>query len=94
MRVSDFDYELPEELIAQTPLPERDASRLMVVRRHRGVQDHCHFRDLPAFLQEGDCLVLNDSRVIPARLIGSKRTGGVVELLLLRRLSLRRWKLW
>ena len=92
MRVSDFDYDLPEELIAQTPLPKRDASRLMVVKRHRGVQQHCHFRDLPTFLQEGDCLVLNDSRVIPARLIGRKRTGGVVELLLLRRLSLKRWE--
>jgi S-adenosylmethionine:tRNA ribosyltransferase-isomerase len=92
MRVSDFDYELPDELIAQTPLEPRDASLLMVVGRHRGVQGHRHFHDLPTLLRAGDCLVLNDSRVLPARLVGRKNTGGVVELLLLRRYSLLCWE--
>lgn len=92
MRVSDFDYELPDELIAQTPLEQRDASRLMVVERHRGVLEHGHFYDLPTLLRAGDCLVVNDSRVLPARLVGQKRTGGAVELLLLRRRSLSCWE--
>ncbi|MBE3550513.1 MAG: tRNA preQ1(34) S-adenosylmethionine ribosyltransferase-isomerase QueA [Brockia lithotrophica] len=83
MRLSDFDYELPEDLIAQEPLPERDGSRLMVLHRVEGRWEHRHFRDLPDFLRPGDVLVFNDSRVIPARLYGRKAgTGARVELLL------------
>ncbi|HEY8414227.1 MAG TPA: tRNA preQ1(34) S-adenosylmethionine ribosyltransferase-isomerase QueA [Thermaerobacter sp.] len=87
MRVDDFDYELPPELIAQRPLPERDASRLMVVDRRTGRWQHARFRDLPRFLRPGDCLVLNDSRVVPARLYGRRPGGGRVEFLLLRPLE-------
>ncbi|RKQ89055.1 tRNA preQ1(34) S-adenosylmethionine ribosyltransferase-isomerase QueA [Brockia lithotrophica] len=83
MKLSDFDYELPEELIAQEPLPERDASRLMVLYRAEGRWEHRRFRELPNFLRSGDVLVFNDSRVIPARLYGRKAdTGARVELLL------------
>jgi S-adenosylmethionine:tRNA ribosyltransferase-isomerase len=84
MRVSDFDYELPRELIAQQPPPARDASRLMVLQRTTQTIEHWRFRELPAFLRTGDCLVLNDTRVIPARLIGRRAdTGQTVEMLLL-----------
>lgn len=83
MRVEDFDYELPEELIAQTPIDQRDASRLMVLRRDERSVEHRCFCDLPAFLRSGDVMVLNDTRVIPARLWGRRKTGGKVELLLL-----------
>jgi S-adenosylmethionine:tRNA ribosyltransferase-isomerase len=84
MRTDDFDYVLPEELIAQDPLQRRDASRLMVVDRAAGTTSHRVFDELPALLRPGDCLVLNTSRVIPARLHGTKvPTGGAVELLLL-----------
>ncbi len=83
MKTSDFDYELPEELIAQTPLERRDASRLMTLDRNTGETGHFHFYDLPKFLRPGDCLVLNDSRVLPARLIGRRPTGGMCEILLL-----------
>jgi S-adenosylmethionine:tRNA ribosyltransferase-isomerase len=82
MRTSDFDYALPEELIAQHPLPERDASRLLVLARD-GAPAHHRFTDLPRLLPRGTLLVLNDTRVIPARLHGHKPTGGRVELLLL-----------
>ncbi len=81
--VSDFDFDLPPELIAQAPLPERDASRLLVLPRREGPVAHRHIRDLPQLLQPGDLLIANDARVIPARLQGKKRgTGGKVELLL------------
>ncbi len=83
MKTSDFNYELPEELIAQTPLERRDASRLMTLDRETGETGHFHFYDLPQFLRPGDCLVLNDSRVLPARLIGRRPTGGICEVLLL-----------
>ena len=84
MKTSDFSYYLPEELIAQTPLEKRDGSRLLHLERFTGEVEHKHFFDLPNFLREGDCLVLNDSRVLPARLIGKRETGGVVEVVLLR----------
>ena len=83
MKTSDFDFELPEELIAQTPLERRDASRLMTLDRATGQTGHHHFYDLPNFLRPGDCLVMNDSRVLPARLIGHRPTGGACEVLLL-----------
>jgi len=84
MKTSDFNYYLPEELIAQTPLEKRDASRLLPLDKETGEIEHKHFYDLPDFLREGDCLVLNDSRVIPARLFGKRESGGVVEVVLLR----------
>ena len=85
MNINDFDYDLPEELIAQTPLKERTASRLLVVHRHDGSLEHRHFSDIKEYLHPGDCLVLNNTRVIPARLLGHlEHTGGAVELLLLR----------
>ncbi len=83
MKTSDFDFDLPEELIAQTPLERRDASRLLTLDKKTGRTGHCHFYDLPGFLKPGDSLVLNDSRVLPARLIGHRPTGGVCEVLLL-----------
>lgn len=84
MNKSDFFYELPEELIAQEPLEQRDMSRLMTLDRETGEIGHHHFRDIVDLLHEGDCLVLNDSRVLPARLYGVKeQTGGHIEFLLL-----------
>jgi S-adenosylmethionine:tRNA ribosyltransferase-isomerase len=83
LKTSDFDFQLPEELIAQTPLERRDASRLLTLDRESGAVGHHHFYDLPRFLRPGDCLVLNDSRVLPARLIGHRPTGGACEVLLL-----------
>ena len=84
MKKSDFYYDLPPELIAQTPLPRRDGSRLLCLDRATGETEHRHFYDLPELLREGDCLVLNDSRVLPARLIGHRVPGGgVCEILLL-----------
>lgn len=83
MRTSDFYYDLPQELIAQTPLDRRDGSRLMTLDKVTGEISHCHFYDLPSLLRPGDCLVLNDSRVLPARLIGHRPTGGACEVLLL-----------
>lgn len=86
MNIHDFDYNLPEELIAQTPLKERTASRLLVVHKNDGSLEHRHFSDITEYLRSGDCLVLNNTRVIPARLLGHREhTGGAVELLLLRR---------
>ncbi len=83
MKTSDFDFHLPDELIAQSPLPERDASRLLVLPRGGGAPSHRSFRDLPELLAPGDLLVLNDAKVIPARLRGAKvESGGRVELLL------------
>jgi len=82
MQLSDFEYELPEGFIAQTPADFRDASRLMIVPRRKGKFGHRVFGDFPACLSAGDVLVLNDTRVIPARLHGRKRTGGKIEILL------------
>ncbi len=84
MNTSDFDYTLPPELIAQTPIEPRDSSRLLVVHRQTGRLEHRTFRDIGEYLQPGDLLVANDSRVIPARLHGRKASGGQVEILLLR----------
>ncbi len=84
MKTSDFYYDLPQELIAQTPLQQRDASRLLCVNRKTGEREHRHFSDLPQYLRPGDTLVLNNSRVLPARLLGCRPTGGAVEVLLLR----------
>ena len=84
MKTSDFDFDLPEELIAQTPLERRDASRLLVMDKTTGELEHHHFYELPQFLRKGDCLVLNNSRVLPARLIGQRLPGGgACEVLLL-----------
>ena len=88
MKTSDFDYELPEELIAQTPVEPRDQSRLLVYRRKDQSIEHKHFFDIIDYLNPGDALVINETRVIPARLLGVKEDTGVpVEVLLLRRLS-------
>ena len=87
MKKSDFYFDLPEELIAQTPLEQRDHSRLLHLNKTTGEIEHMHFYQLPELLREGDCLVLNNSRVLPARLIGSRLTGGSVELVLLRDLG-------
>ncbi len=84
MNRSDFYYDLPQELIAQTPSERRDASRLMLLDKKSGEIEHKHFYDLPEYLHKGDCLVMNDSRVLPARLFGKRITGGAVEVLLLR----------
>lgn len=92
MKTSDFDYYLPEELIAQTPLERRDSSRLLTLDKLTGKTGHYHFYDLPNFLRPGDCLVLNDSRVLPARLIGHRPTGGVCEVLLLVDRGDNRWE--
>lgn len=88
MHINDFDYELPQELIAQTPAAKRDASRLMVVNRENGTIEHKHFYDITDYLKEGDCLVLNNSKVLPARLYGVKEgTGANVEFLLIKRIE-------
>ena len=84
IKTSDFNFDLPPELIAQTPIPQRDASRLMVMDRKSGHVQHRHFYDLPEYLRPGDCLVLNNSRVLPARLLGQRMPGGgACEVLLL-----------
>lgn len=92
MKKSDFYFDLPEKLIAQTPIAQRDHSRLLHVDKVTGELEHRHFFDLPEYLDEGDCLVLNDSRVLPARLIGCRPTGGSIELVLLRDLGDGRWE--
>lgn len=93
MKLSDFDYELPEELIAQTPISKRDTSRLMVLDKKTGEITHKHFHDIIHELNKGDVLVLNDTKVIPARLIGTKEeTGAVIELLLLKDLGENVWE--
>ena len=92
MKKSDFYFDLPEELIAQTPLEKRDASRLLLLDRETGEITHKHFYDLPDYLNPGDCLVLNDSRVLPARLMGNRLTGGAVEVVLLRDLGGGKWE--
>ena len=93
MKLSDFDYELPSELIAQTPIKTRDQSRLMVLDKKTGEYTHKHFYDIKSELHKGDVLVLNDTKVIPARLIGTKEdTGAVIELLLLKDLGNNIWE--
>ncbi|MBQ3275664.1 MAG: tRNA preQ1(34) S-adenosylmethionine ribosyltransferase-isomerase QueA [Oscillospiraceae bacterium] len=92
MKKSDFYYDLPPELIAQTPLAQRDASRLLCLDKETGEWDHRHFYELPELLRPGDCLVMNDSRVIPARLFGTRPTGGSVEVVLLRDLGEGNWE--
>lgn len=92
MKKSDFSFDLPEELIAQTPTEKRDASRLLCLDKKTGAIEHRHFYDLPDLLREGDCLVLNNSRVLPARLIGMRPSGGAIELVLLRDLGENRWE--
>lgn len=92
MKKSDFYFDLPDELIAQTPLQQRDSSKLLCLDKNTGMLEHRHFYELPEFLREGDCLVLNDSRVLPARLIGARSTGGSVELVLLRDLGEGKWE--
>ena len=92
MKTSDFYYDLPEELIAQTPLQQRDTSRLMVLDKVTGEVSHKHFYDIIDYLNPGDCLVMNDSRVLPARLLGHRPTGGTVEVLLLKDLGDKCWE--
>ncbi|MGN1371543.1 MAG: tRNA preQ1(34) S-adenosylmethionine ribosyltransferase-isomerase QueA [Candidatus Coprovivens sp.] len=93
MNVNDFDYELPNELIAQTPLKVRDSSRLLVMDKVTGELKHEHFTNIIDYLHKGDVLVLNDTKVIPARLIGIKEeTGAVIELLLLKDLGSNKWE--
>ena len=92
MEIKDFYYDLPQELIAQTPLQKRDESRLMVLDRNNGNIDHKHFYHIIDYLQPGDCLVMNNSRVLPARLLGHRPTGGAVEVLLLRDLGNKKWE--
>ena len=94
MNTKDFDYYLPPELIAQTPLKDRAASRLLVLDRESGVMEHKHFYDIYDRLHAGDCLVMNNTRVIPARLYGVKEgTGGKIEFLLLKRLNDTDWEI-
>ena len=93
MKTEDFNYELPQELIAQTPLQQRDSSRLLVLNKKDGQIEHKHFSDIVDYLEEGDTLVLNDTKVIPARLIGVKEeTGAVIELLLLKNIENDTWE--
>ena len=93
MKTSDFYYDLPPELIAQTPLADRSSSRLLVLGKETGKIEHKHFYDIENMLSEGDCLVLNDTRVLPARLYGEKEgTGGKIEFLLLNRIDRDRWE--
>ncbi len=93
MKTADFDYNLPEELIAQTPVEPRDHSRLMVVHRKDGTREHKHFYDIVDYLNPGDALVINETKVIPARLLGVKEDTGVpVEVLLLRRENATDWE--
>lgn len=93
MKLEEFDYDLPKELIAQVPSQQRDHCRLMVLNRETGSIEHRHFYDIKDYLRPGDCLVLNDSKVIPARLYGRKAgTGAHIELLLIKRLEGDRWE--
>ena len=92
LKKSDFYFDLPEELIAQTPLERRDSSRMLHLDKVTGEIEHRHFYNLPEYLRPGDCLVLNDTRVLPARLLGARKTGGGVELVLLRDLGGGRWE--
>lgn len=94
MKTSDFYYDLPEELIAQDPLEDRSASRLLVLNKETGEIEHTIFKNIKNYLHKGDCLVLNDTKVIPARLIGEKEgSGGKIEFLLLKKISLDTWEI-
>ncbi len=90
--ISDYDYELPPELIAQTPIEPRDHARMMILHRESGEIEHKHVYDIVDYLQSGDLLVLNDTRVIPARLLGRKETGGQVEVFLLKEIEEGQWE--
>ena len=92
MKLSDFMYDLPDERIAQTPVEPRDHSRLMVLHRDTGEIEHKHFYDVIDYLNPGDALVINETRVVPARLIGERPTGGACEVLLLKQLAPKRWE--
>ena len=93
MNVTDFNFELPPELIAQDPLEDRSASRLLVLDKKTGEMEHRHFRDILHYLKKGDCLVINDTKVIPARLMGHKvGTDAGIEVLLLKRKSDNVWE--
>jgi len=93
MKLSDFDYDLPQQYIAQTPLEPRDSSRLMTLERNSGELSHRHFRDIAEFINPGDVLVMNTTRVIPARIAATRAdTGGKMELLLLRKIDDTRWR--
>ena len=92
-KTSDFYYDLPEELIAQTPIKERDHSRLLVLDKKTGEIEHKHFYDIVDYFNAGDCLVINDTKVLPARLFGTKKdTGSLIEILLLKRIDDKRWE--
>ena len=92
-KTSDFYYDLPEELIAQTPIKERDHSRLLVLDKKDGKVEHKHFYDVVNYLEKGDCLVINDTKVLPARLFGTRKdTNAVIELLLLKRIDDKKWE--
>ena len=92
MKVSDFDFDLPESLIALEPVHPRDTCRLLVLHGNGRVENK-HFLDLPEFLTEGDLLILNDTRVFPARLVGKKQTGGKIDMLLTRRMKSDTWEI-
>ena len=92
MKLSDFMYDLPEERIAQTPVEPRDHSRLMVLHRDTHAIEHRHFYDVIDYLNPGDCLVINETKVIPARLYGERLTGGACEVLLLKQVGPKRWE--
>ncbi len=92
MLTKDFFFDLPERLIAQTPLEQRDHSRLLVLDKNSGALSHRQFFELPDFLRSGDCLVLNDTRVLPARLLGHKTSGAAVEFLLLKAVGFNTWQ--
>ena len=93
MNLHDFYYDLPKELIAQDPLEDRSSSRLMVLDKNTGKIEHRHFRDITEYLHKGDCLVINDTKVIPARLIGHRPDKEEeVEILLLRRIEADLWE--
>ncbi len=92
-KTSDFYYDLPEELIAQTPIKERDHSRMLVLDKSTGEIEHKHFYDIADYFNEGDCLVINDTKVLPARLYGAKKdTESLIEILLLKRIDDKRWE--
>ncbi len=92
-KTSDFYYELPEELIAQTPIKERDHSRLLILDKNTGHIEHKYFYDIVDYINEGDCLVINDTKVLPARLFGTKKdTDALIEILLLKRIDDKRWE--
>ncbi len=93
-KTSDFYYDLPEELIAQTPIKKRDHSKLLVLDKKTGKVEHKHFFDIIDYLHEGDCLVINDTKVLPARLYGTREdTGALIEILLLKRIDDNKWEI-